>query len=279
MTDDGATRVARALKERRGAGGVVPFIVGGHPWRDATPHAIEALAGAGASVIEVGIPFSDPIADGPVISEAMRRAIEGGASPASVLESVATARSRVEVPIMLMVSVSIVERVGRDRFSDLARAAGADGLIVPDLDLDDAPAMAARCRARGLCLAMLVAPSTSEGRCRRIVESCSGFVYLLARQGVTGSSAHVAGADGAGGDSAELARRVESLRSITSLPIACGFGISTRDQVERVLRHADAAIVGSAFVRAMDDAADATAAAAAASALLRRLVGAAPVRQ
>jgi len=283
VTSDRAAFVEQRLRtsaSKRGAS-VIPFIVGGHPSLGATERTLAALAGAGAPIVEVGVPFSDPIADGPVISQAMKRAIESGTTPAALLASIARVRAGVPAGIVLMVSVSIVERIGRERFVGAACDAGADGLVVPDLDLDEAPEMAACCRSRGLCMAMLVAPASSPERRRRIVEHCSGFVYLLARQGVTGAGSRAsADANSRPNDAEEdLSRRVAELRSITSLPIACGFGISTRAQVEMVLRHADAAIVGSSLVRGMDGAADEHAAAASAADLLRSLSGAASFAQ
>lgn len=253
---------------------MVPFVVGGYPSLTALGQALVALSVAGAAVIEIGVPFSDPIADGPVISEAMRHAIEGGTTPSRLFDEIARVRSSVSAAIVLMVSTSIVERVGRERFLRSARAAGVDGVIVPDLDLDEAPDLSATCRELGLSLSMLVAPSSSPDRCRRIIESCSGFVYLLARQGVTGT-----GSEHSSGSRSELSRRVADLRSITKLPIACGFGISTPEQVAEVMKSADAAIVGSAFVRVMSESLDSGAAARAASALLTRLSGAAAPSQ
>lgn len=264
-----------ALGARRAA--VIPFLVAGDPSLAATAEALVALSQAGARVLEIGIPFSDPIADGPIISEAMRRAIEQGVTPRTVFEMVARERSRVESAIVFMVSVSIVERIGRERFVREAADSGADGLIVPDLDLDDAEPLRELCRSRGMALPMLVAPATSPQRQRRIVEACDGFIYLLARAGVTGTIPNSNGretspsmttpksnAAGEGtapaastpeaGAEAELGRRVASLRAMSSLPIACGFGISRREQVAAVTRHADAVIVGSAFVRAMEGA-------------------------
>lgn len=258
----------------------MPFVVGGHPDLKATGAVIEALVREGAPVIEIGVPFSDPIADGPVISEAMREAIEHGVTPRSIFEWLPEVRKRIDAGIVLMVSASIVVRMGRDAFLDAAVKAGVDGLVVPDDDLDEAPQLAESCRSRGLVLSMLVAPATGPDRLRRIVACSSGFVYLLARQGVTGD----AGMKGpsvpsskAGEDAVqELARRVRDLRAITPLPIACGFGISTPDQVAAVTAHADAAIVGSAFVRAISGASSADDAARRAEALMKQLTAGLP---
>jgi len=270
-------RIEAAFDRRRREGGrsIVPFVVGGHPDLKATGAVIEALARQGAPVIEIGVPFSDPIADGPVISEAMREAIEHGVTPRSIFEWLPAVRRNVEAGIVLMVSASIVVRMGREAFVDAAEKAGVDGLVVPDDDLDEAPKFAETCRSRGLVLSMLVAPATGADRLRRIVACCSGFVYLLARQGVTGDTAGRTSSSAPStptqGAVEELARRVRDLRSLTPLPIACGFGISTPEQVAAVTAHADAAIVGSAFVRALSGAASPDDAARRAEALMKKL--------
>ena len=252
-------RIEAAFARQRddGSRSVIPFVVGGHPSLEATIALLPELARAGAAIMEIGIPFSDPIADGPVISEAMRSALDHGTTPAKLFEAIASVRSTVDAAIVFMVSVSIVERMGRGPFIEAARKAGADGLVIPDLDLDEAPAVAEICRSSGISLSMLVAPATGADRMRRIVACSSGFIYLLARQGVTGSdSARAVDREGERREqpaAADLGRRVRELRSISDLPIACGFGISTASQVATVTAHADAAIVGSALVRAMDE--------------------------
>lgn len=243
---------------------VIPFLVAGDPSLEATAAVVEALDSAGARLIEIGIPFSDPIADGPVISEAMRRAIERGTTPKQVFSMVSNLRSRVDAAIVFMVSISIIERIGRHSFVRQAAEAGADGLIVPDLDFEESSALQEICRSHGLVLPLLVAPATGPARRAAIASASSGFIYLLARAGVTGATAGVSSSD-------ELAARVQALRECTSLPIACGFGISSREQVRTVTASADAAIVGSAFVRAIESARSPLEAARLAAALHRSL--------
>jgi len=261
------------VQRREGTGSIIPFVVGGHPSLAATAAILPALAAGGARIIEIGVPFSDPIADGPVISEAMRRALDAGATPARLFESIGAIRSSIDAALVFMVSISIVERMGRTSFIDAAKQAGIDGLVIPDLDLDEAPAVAALCRERGLTLTMLVAPATGGDRARRIVDASSGFIYLLARQGVTGAG--IANSDGKAHETGapDLARRVQELRAASELPIACGFGIASAAQVTQVLQHADAAIVGSALVRALDACNSPEKAAAAATAFMRDLSG------
>lgn len=220
---------------------LMPFICGGFPSPELTGPLIEAMDRAGSAVIEVGFPYSDPIADGPVIATAMRRALSAGVTPPVLFEQVAEVRPRIGAGLVAMVSVSIVQGLGGPkRFATEALAAGFDGLIVPDAPLEACRPIRRACAELGLDLALLIAPTSPPRRARRIAEASSGFIYLLARTGTTGERA----------DLPELAQRVEQIRRWTSLPIAVGFGISTAEQVRAAVACADAAIVGSALVRA-----------------------------
>lgn len=249
---------------------VIPFVVGGHPTLEATGAVLTALAAEGAPVIEIGVPFSDPIADGPTISEAMCRAIEGGVTPGALLRSMAPVIRTIESAVILMVSTSIVERIGREAFVRQAAEAGVAGVILPDLDLDEAEAVGAICSSHGLTLSLLAAPATGPERLRAIAALSTGFIYLLARQGVTGdASSRVA--EGVSTEVAELERRARELRALTTLPIICGFGISTAAQVATVAPFVDGIVVGSAFVRAIDAAASPRQAAECAVRLLHEL--------
>lgn len=236
--------VFRNLKNS-GHAGLMPFVCAGAPTADALLRVLPALSQAGAAVIEVGIPFSDPIADGPVIASAMHDAIQRGVTPKIVFDQVRSVRDRVESGIVAMASVSLVYALGGPAvFIARAREAGFDGCIFPDAPLEESDPLTAACAAEGLTCSLLVAPSTPEERAGRIAAKCSGFVYLLARAGITGEQRAAP----------EIADRVRLLRRHTSLPIACGFGISTPEHVRAVVRHADAAIVGSALVRRLEDA-------------------------
>lgn len=230
------------LKER-GQGGLMPFVCAGAPTADALTEVLPALSDAGAAVIEVGVPFSDPIADGPVIAAAMHDAIGRGTTPARVFEQVRAVRDRVESGVVAMVSVSLVHAMGGPgAFCQRAKESGFDGCIFPDAPLEESGELASACAEHGLTCSLLVAPSTPAERAAAIAERCTGFVYLLARAGLTGERS----------EAPEVGERVRMLRSVTRLPIACGFGISTPEHVRAVVEHADAAIVGTALVRRLD---------------------------
>ena len=230
------------LKER-GQGGLMPFVCAGAPTLGALTEILPALGDAGAAVIEVGIPFSDPIADGPVIAAAMHEAIGRGITPTMVFEQVRSVRDRVSSGLVAMVSVSLVHAMGGgEPFCRRAKDAGFDGCIFPDAPLEESAELAEACRSSDLTCSLLIAPTTPEDRARLIAERCSGFVYLLARAGITGERS----------DAPRVADRVRMLRGVTRLPIACGFGISTPEHVRAVVEHADAAIVGTALVRRLE---------------------------
>ncbi len=238
--------VARAFARCRASGrpAVLPFVTAGYPNLASTAALLPRLAAACGSVIEVGIPFSDPIADGPVIAESMHEALLAGCTPAGVFQTVRAIRAQVDAALIAMVSVSIVDRMGVERFTRDAAAAGFDGLIVPDVDIEDAPALRAACDAAGITCTLLVSPTSSDARIARITALCSGFVYALARVGITGERS----------ESPDIAPLIARIRATTSLPIAAGFGISTAAHVRAVTAHADGAIVGSAIVRSMREA-------------------------
>jgi len=240
-------RIRDQFERRRGSGAIMPFVCGGHPSPACLPDLLLALEQAGASIVEIGIPYSDPVADGPVIAGAMHRALEQGVTPARIFEQVAGVRERLSIGLVAMVSVSIVHAWGGSvGFCRRARDAGFDGLIVPDLPVEEAEPVREAAREHGLAMSLLISPSTPRGRAEEIARASSGFVYLMARLGTTGERE----------ENPEIERKVEVIRRATEIPVACGFGLSTQEQVRRVLRHADAAIVGSALVRRLDRAAD-----------------------
>jgi tryptophan synthase alpha chain len=231
---------------------LMPFVCAGYPISLPLKDILPALEHAGANIAEVGFPFSDPIADGPVIASAMHEAMRGGMTPAKVLAQAREAREVTSLGMVAMVSMSIVHRMGGPTgFCAQARDAGFDGLIVPDAPVEHSQALAQAAQSRGLTLSLLIAPTTPPARAETIAKACTGFVYLLARTGITGDQSQQAQASGPTG--ARLSERVAALRKVTSLPIACGFGIATAEDVSRVVQSADAAIVGSALVRRMGE--------------------------
>ena len=221
---------------------LAPFLVAGRPTVGDLGAMLAAVESAGASVVEVGFPFSDPIADGPVIAEAMHLALESGTTTAGVLDALRTARASVNLGLVAMVSVSIVSRMGEEAFVSRAKDAGIDGFIFPDLPVEESGRVLSVVEDAGLTASLLIAPTTPPARAERIALACTGFVYLIARTGITGERA----------EAPEIGGRVAMLRGVTDLPIACGFGISTAEQVRAVVEHADAAIVGSALVKRVE---------------------------
>lgn len=244
---------------------LMPFITGGFPSLDATRLTLAALEQAGASIVEIGFPFSDPIADGPMIAASMHRALQQGVTPPHIFDLVKSIRAHTQLGLVAMVSDSIISHyrgAGPERFVTDAAAAGFDGLIVPDIDLDAAEPLAGLARIHNLSLTLLVAPTSTEQRIARIAALSTGFIYVLARVGITGETAQL--------DFTPLEQRLAMIRRHTSLPLAVGFGISSREQVTAVTRLADAVIFGSALVRSMDQP-DAVRAAEHAAALVQDL--------
>ena len=225
-------------------GTLMPFITAGHPDLATTAELLPALQRAGAGICEIGFPFSDPIADGPVIQASMTRALAGGVHPAQIFEMVQRLRDQLEMGLLAMVSYSIVFRLGPETFVQQAAEAGFDGFIFPDLPLEEAGRMGRLVKDAGLISSLLIAPTTPPDRAEAIARASSGFIYLVARTGITGAREDIP---------RDLADRIGRLRKVTDLPIAVGFGIARRDQVQAVTSVADAAIVGSALVGRIDE--------------------------
>jgi tryptophan synthase alpha chain len=250
------TRISRRFTElqSRGELGIVAYITAGDPSLDATYTFVLALAEAGADVIELGVPFSDPIADGPTIQRASERALKSGTSLAAVLDLIRRVRARSEVPIVIFSYYNPILQMGLEKFAEAAAAAGADGVLATDLTPEEASEYRAILRARGLDTIFLAAPTSTGERLVKIAASSSGFLYVISRAGVTGAK------DALPEDLPALLRRV---RNITSLPIAVGFGISLPGHVSILGGLADAAVIGSALVAEIESAATPEAAAAA----------------
>ncbi|MEP6637480.1 MAG: tryptophan synthase subunit alpha [Acidobacteriota bacterium] len=238
------SRIAETLDRlrREGQHGLIPFITAGDPDLQTTRDLLVELSRAGASVIELGVPFSDPVADGPVIQRASMRALRKGFGVSEILEAVRDVREKMNVPIVLFSYLNPLLHFGIEKLGKEARRAGVDGLLVTDLspnESETAQDLATVLKENDLDRILLVAPTSTDQRLRMIAERASGFIYAVSRTGVTGERAEV---------SAEAAKLVARLRAVTDLPVAVGFGISTRDQVSEVWRFADAAVVGSAIV-------------------------------
>jgi tryptophan synthase alpha chain len=240
-------RIESIFNDLRSNGGkaLMPFVTAGDPDIATTAEVLLAAEAAGASICEIGIPFSDPIADGPVIQASMSRALDAGIEVADVFEMIQTVRPNTALGLVAMVSYSIAHRLGLEAFIDKSKQAGFDGFIFPDLPLEEsAPARQAAAEA-GLILSLLIAPTTPIERARQIAAASTGFIYVVSRPGITGAREALP---------PELPDRLRSLREVTDAPIAVGFGISTPEQVGQVVSVADAAIVGSALVQRIADA-------------------------
>jgi tryptophan synthase alpha chain len=238
----GVDRIAAAFGSHGRRAALMPYLMGGYPDLEASAEAVLAAAAGGADLIELGIPFSDPLADGPVIHAAATEALAGGATPHGVLR--VCERVSAEVPVVLMVYVNVVLTAGPAAFALRAAAAGAAGLIVPDLPHDEAGEVRAACDAEGLALVPLVAPTTTPERLTEIGADARGFVYTVSVTGITGERAELPPG---------LTETVARVRSASSLPVAVGFGISTAEQAAAVAELADGVIVGSRMVRAAGD--------------------------
>jgi len=225
-------------------GGFIPFIVAGDPNLETTKELILLLAASGASVIELGVPFSDPVADGVTIQASAERALRNFIGVREVLETIAAVRTEgCETPIILFSYFNPVLQFGLKKFADEAKQSGADGILITDLIPEEAKDFREILAARDLALIMLAAPTSSDERLKKICEKASGFVYAVSRAGVTGARSD------SSGDAEILVKR---LRRFTDLPVAVGFGISTAAQIQEVWQYADAAVIGSAIVKEIE---------------------------
>ncbi len=253
-----STRISKRFDQLRLAGeiGIVAYITAGDPTLDATLEFVLALDKAGADVIELGVPFSDPLADGPTIQRASERALKSGASLAGVLELVRRIRKTSQVPLVLFSYFNPVVQMGLERFAADAAAAGADGVLITDLTPEESEDYRRILHGHLLDTIFLAAPTSTDERLQKIAACSSGFLYLISRTGVTGAK------DSLPDDLPALLRRT---REFTHLPIAVGFGISLPGHVSVLGGLADAAVVGSALVSEIEKAASVTAASAALS--------------
>ncbi len=227
--------------------GLFPFLVAGQPDIATTINLIRRFEKLGVSGIELGFPFTDPVADGPVIQNAFSQALEHGVTVAKIFDAVREARPSVAIPLIAMISASIVYKIGPENFIARAAQAGIDGFIIPDLSIEEAPGLAQKVAAHNLRLAMLVAPNTPASRQEKIAQSASGFLYYMSVAGITGERDRLP---------EDLPKKVARLKEISGIPVLVGFGIKTPDQVRQVNAVADGTIVGSAIVRRITQAKD-----------------------
>jgi tryptophan synthase alpha chain len=258
------TRIARRFEELARAGelGLIAYVTAGDPSLEATQAIVLAAAEAGADVIELGVPFSDPLADGPTIQRASERALRSGTTLAGVLSLVRELRTQTEVPLVLFSYFNPILQMGLGEFASRAADAGADGVLVTDLTVEESAEYRAVIQGRGLDTIFLAAPTSTDARLERIAESSSGFLYLISRTGVTGAK------DSLPEDLPALVRRT---RRFTRLPIAVGFGISLPTHVSVLGGLVDAAVVGSALVAEIEKAPGIEAAARAVADRIRTL--------
>lgn len=235
----------QGLKET-GQAAFIPFFTAGDPDLPTTLRLLHGAEAAGADLIELGVPFSDPIADGPTIQDSYHRALQGDLKVADVFAVVAEARDRCQLPIVAMVSYSIVFKMGFDNFVARAAEAGIDGATIPDLPVEEAADLFGPARERDFHLVCFVTPATTGPRRAMVAEHARGFIYYISVRGITGERDALP---------TDLFENLEQLRSLTKVPIAVGFGISKPEQARAVAGAADGVIVGSAIVKRMAEAA------------------------
>lgn len=239
------SRISRCFAQRASEGRavLVPYVTAGFPTPEVTVPLMHAMCEAGADVLELGIPFSDPLADGPTIQASSFKSLQAGTTVVKVLEMLREFRATSEAPVVLFTYLNPVVHYGVERFCADARAAGADGLLLTDLPVGADPEIEAQVVASGLDLIRLLAPTTQVDRVTSVANVGAGFLYYISRTGVTGAREELRG---------ELAAEVEQLRTKVGLPVAVGFGISTPAQAAEVARIADGVVVGSALVKKLE---------------------------
>lgn len=240
------TRIGKTFEQLRSRGekALIPYIMAGDPYLERTEELVMTLAQSGADLIELGVPFSDPIADGPVIQRAGLRALKWKTSLRDILKLVSVIRRRTEVPLILMTYANPILKLGEDHFIQEAVSAGVDGVIIPDLPPEEGRPFMSLAEKQGLDVILLAAPTTPSARLGLISRQTRGFLYYVSLIGITG---------GRLGGLQEIRARVLELRRLTPKPIAVGFGVSTPQQVAALSRVADGVIVGSAMVRLIEE--------------------------
>lgn len=238
-------RIEAAFNKLRNEGrkAFIPFITAGDPDLQTSEALVVALSEAGATLIELGVPFSDPMADGPVIQRASERALKSEFGLREILDLVKRVRERTDTPIILFSYFNPLLQYGPGRLAVDAKEAGVDGVLVTDLTPEESEEFAGELRSAGLDMIFLIAPTSTDTRLRLVAERASGFIYAVSRAGVTGAQSSV---------SSEAEKLVSRMREFSELPVAVGFGISSAEQVQDVQRYADGVVVGSAIVAELE---------------------------
>ncbi|MCL6515548.1 tryptophan synthase subunit alpha [Alicyclobacillus sp.] len=237
-------RIERAFRRHGDRAAFIPFLNAGDPSFDESLRLFRAVLRAGADIVEIGAPYSDPLADGPVIQASALRSLRAGFRLPQVFEAAAALRPETDAGLVLFTYVNPVIQYGIERFFSDARAAGADGVIIPDLPFEESEPVRAVADACGIALVPLVAPTSGEARIADICRQARGFVYCVSSLGVTGERVRM---------SERLEELVRTARQFTDVPVAVGFGVSSPEQAARIARFADGVIVGSALVRRVGD--------------------------
>jgi tryptophan synthase alpha chain len=239
------TRIGRLFEclKSDGRKGLIAYLTAGDPSLNRTPALVEALVSGGADLIELGVPFSDPIADGPVIQRAGERALKAGTTLRGVLETATIIRTRSAVPLLLFTYLNPVMRYGLDRLAQDAHACGIDGCLLTDASVEEAQEYVEAMHRHGLDTVFLAAPTSSPRRLQLVARYSTGFVYLVSRTGVTGERESLSGA---------VPPLIRAMRAATSLPLAVGFGVSRPEHVAELGRQVEAVVVGSALVRVIE---------------------------
>jgi tryptophan synthase alpha chain len=239
-------RLAAAFARIAPRAALIPYVTAGYPSAQATPGVLHALVEAGADVLELGVPFSDPMADGPVIQQAGEHAIRQGVGLTQVLQMVQAFRQKdSQTPVVLMGYANPIERMGQARFVELARQAGVDGVLVVDYPPEESAEFSAMLEQAGMAPIFLLAPTSTEARIERVARVARGYVYYVSLKGVTGAG-HL--------DVSDVARHLDAIRRHVKLPVGVGFGIRDADSARRVASVADAIIIGTRLIQAMQQA-------------------------
>lgn len=240
------SRIGKRFKaiQKKGAKAFIPYIMAGDPSMQRTRELVRILEDCGADIIELGVPFSDPLADGPTIQQAAQRALQQGVTLASAMEFVADLRKTTQIPIVIMTYYNLIFKYGEERFIRDASAAGVDGMIIPDLPPDEAADILGYARAADFDIIFLLAPTSTPQRIRKVARASGGFIYYVSITGITGSRLTLDPAVG---------QHIADIRKAGRKPVAIGFGVSTPEEAAAVAGHADGVIVGSAIVKRVND--------------------------